>query len=145
MEEALRMHYERGVRKVAFGDIFLEDLRVYREKNLARMGMTALFPIWKRDTRELIDYFHAQGFRSVALRVSTARFCRADLRGANWTLRSSRICRRELIVRGKWRVSYICVRWTDFQRCDPFSSRRTRRTRFVCFLRSLNGKGWAEK
>jgi uncharacterized protein (TIGR00290 family) len=66
MEEALRMHYERGVRQVAFGDIFLEDLRVYREKNLARVGMTALFPIWKRDTRELIRYFHAQGFRSVA-------------------------------------------------------------------------------
>ena len=66
MEEALRVHHEKGVRKVAFGDIFLEDLRVYREKNLARMGMTALFPIWKRDTRELIRFFHAQGFRAVA-------------------------------------------------------------------------------
>ena len=66
MEEALRFHYNQGVRKVAFGDIFLEDLRVYREKNLARIGMTALFPIWKRDTRELIQFFHAQGFRSVA-------------------------------------------------------------------------------
>jgi uncharacterized protein (TIGR00290 family) len=66
MEEALRLHYERGVRKVAFGDIFLEDLRIYREKNLTRMGMTALFPIWKRDTRELIQFFHAQRFRSVA-------------------------------------------------------------------------------
>ena len=65
MEEALRLHYERGVRKVAFGDIFLEDLRVYREKNLARIGMTALFPIWKRDTRELVSYFHAKRFRSV--------------------------------------------------------------------------------
>jgi uncharacterized protein (TIGR00290 family) len=66
MEEALRFHYEKGVRKVAFGDIFLEDLRAYREKNLARIGMTAIFPIWKRDTRELIQFFHAQGFRSVA-------------------------------------------------------------------------------
>jgi uncharacterized protein (TIGR00290 family) len=65
MEEALRSHYETGIRKVAFGDIFLEDLRLYREVNLARIGMTALFPIWKRDTRELIRYFHAEGFRSV--------------------------------------------------------------------------------
>lgn len=32
MEEALRVHYENGVRRVAFGDIFLEDLRAYREK-----------------------------------------------------------------------------------------------------------------
>jgi uncharacterized protein (TIGR00290 family) len=65
MEEALRIHYDAGVRRVAFGDIFLEDLRAYREKNLARIGMTALFPIWKRDTRELIHYFHSAGFRAI--------------------------------------------------------------------------------
>src|SRR6266853_546599 len=66
MEEALRIHYDAGVRTVAFGDIFLEDLRAYREKNLARIGMTALFPIWKRDTRELIRDFHAANFRAIA-------------------------------------------------------------------------------
>jgi uncharacterized protein (TIGR00290 family) len=66
MEEALRLFYSQGVRKVAFGDIFLEDLRGYREKNLARIGMTAIFPIWKRDTRELIQFFHAQHFRAIA-------------------------------------------------------------------------------
>jgi uncharacterized protein (TIGR00290 family) len=66
MEAALRFHYEEGVRKVAFGDIFLEDLRAYREKNLARMGMTGVFPIWKKDTRELIRFFHAKRFRAVA-------------------------------------------------------------------------------
>jgi uncharacterized protein (TIGR00290 family) len=66
MEEALRIHYDAGVRIVAFGDIFLEDLRAYREKNLARIGMTALFPIWKRDPRELIRSFHAAKFRAIA-------------------------------------------------------------------------------
>jgi uncharacterized protein (TIGR00290 family) len=66
MEHALRIFYDQGVRKVAFGDIFLEDLRAYREKNLARIGMTALFPIWKRDTRELIREFHANRFRAIA-------------------------------------------------------------------------------
>lgn len=70
MEAALRVHLENGVRRVAFGDIFLEDLRAYREKNLARVGMTALFPIWKRDSRELIDSFHALGFRSIAVCVN---------------------------------------------------------------------------
>jgi uncharacterized protein (TIGR00290 family) len=69
MEEALRIHFDQGVRRVAFGDIFLEDLRAYREKNLARIGMTALFPIWKRDTRELIREFHANRFRAVAVCV----------------------------------------------------------------------------
>jgi len=71
MEEALRVYFESGVRKVAFGDIFLEDLRAYREKNLARVGMTAIFPIWKRDTRELIRFFHANKFRAVAVCVDS--------------------------------------------------------------------------
>jgi uncharacterized protein (TIGR00290 family) len=71
MEEALRIHFEKGVRKVAFGDIFLEDLRAYREKNLARIGMTAIFPVWKRDTRELIRAFHAYRFRAVAICVDS--------------------------------------------------------------------------
>jgi uncharacterized protein (TIGR00290 family) len=71
IEEALRVHYAKGVRSVAFGDIFLEDLRAYREKNLARIGMTALFPIWKRDTRELVRHFHAHRFRSIAVCIDS--------------------------------------------------------------------------
>jgi uncharacterized protein (TIGR00290 family) len=71
MEEALRMHLEKGIRRVAFGDIFLEDLRAYREKNLARIGMTAIFPIWKRDTREIIRAFHANRFRAIAVCVDS--------------------------------------------------------------------------
>jgi uncharacterized protein (TIGR00290 family) len=71
MEAALRIHLENGVQKVAFGDIFLEDLRAYREKNLARIGMTAIFPIWKRDTRELIRVFHANRFRALAVCVDS--------------------------------------------------------------------------
>lgn len=71
MEQALRGQLEQGIRKVAFGDIFLEDLRAYREENLARMGMTALFPIWKRDTRELIRCFHANRFRAIAVCIDS--------------------------------------------------------------------------
>lgn len=69
MQEALELHFARGVRRVAFGDIFLEDLRAYREKNLERIGMRALFPIWKRDTRELAREFVRQGFRAVTVCV----------------------------------------------------------------------------
>ena len=67
MEEALQIHLGNGVRRVAFGDIFLEDLRAYREKNLGRIGMTAFFPIWKRDTRELTRAFRASKFRAVTV------------------------------------------------------------------------------
>jgi uncharacterized protein (TIGR00290 family) len=69
MKKALSEHLARGVRRVAFGDIFLEDLRVYRERNLAQLGMEALFPIWKRDTRELARDFLCLGFRAIAVCV----------------------------------------------------------------------------
>jgi uncharacterized protein (TIGR00290 family) len=59
----------RGVTEVAFGDIFLEDLREYREKNLSRAGMKALFPVWKRPTHELAREFIALGFRAVTVCV----------------------------------------------------------------------------
>jgi uncharacterized protein (TIGR00290 family) len=65
MEAALRQFLARGVASVAFGDIFLEDLKAYREKNLAKLGMKAVFPIWKRDTRELINSFIRLGYRAV--------------------------------------------------------------------------------
>jgi uncharacterized protein (TIGR00290 family) len=69
MKEALGEHLAQGVQRVAFGDIFLEDLRVYREKNLAQLGMAALFPIWKRDTRVLAREFLRLGFRAIAVCV----------------------------------------------------------------------------
>jgi uncharacterized protein (TIGR00290 family) len=69
MKEALSEHLARGVQRVAFGDIFLEDLRVYRERNLAQLAMQAVFPIWKRDTRELARDFLSLGFRAIAVCV----------------------------------------------------------------------------
>ena len=83
MKEALAQHFARGVRSVAFGDIFLEDLRVYREKNLAQAGMQAMFPIWKRDTRELAREFVRLGFRAITVcvdpRVLDASFAGREL------------------------------------------------------------------
>ena len=67
MEAALREQFAQGVRRVAFGDIFLEDLRNYREKNLRKVEMEAIFPIWKRETRELARTFRELGFRAVAV------------------------------------------------------------------------------
>lgn len=69
MEAMLLTWKNRGVTEVAFGDIFLEDLREYREKNLARVGMKALFPVWKRPTRELAREFITLGFRTVTVCV----------------------------------------------------------------------------
>jgi uncharacterized protein (TIGR00290 family) len=69
MKQALNEHLGRGVRQVAFGDIFLEDLRVYREQNLAQIGMEAMFPIWKRDSHELAREFLRLGFQAITVCV----------------------------------------------------------------------------
>jgi uncharacterized protein (TIGR00290 family) len=64
MEAALRPYLARRVTSVAFGDIFLQDLKIYRETKLASIGMTAQFPLWKRNTRELVNEFIARGYRA---------------------------------------------------------------------------------
>jgi uncharacterized protein (TIGR00290 family) len=66
MAEAVLRFRDRGVSHFAFGDIFLEDLRVYREQKLRQANMTALFPIWKVDTQELAARFLKDGFRAIA-------------------------------------------------------------------------------
>jgi uncharacterized protein (TIGR00290 family) len=76
VREALLLQKENGVCCVAFGDIFLQDLREYRERNLAQVEMKAIFPIWKRDTGELAQEFCATGFRSVAVCIDSKKLSR---------------------------------------------------------------------
>jgi uncharacterized protein (TIGR00290 family) len=71
MAEVLRRYQGQGVKSVVFGDIFLEDLKAYREKNLARLGMNGIFPIWKRETGELIRTFIQSGFKAITVCVDT--------------------------------------------------------------------------
>ena len=54
----------RGVNTVAFGDLFLEDLRAWREANLAKAGIRGLFPIWKRNTTELAREVIRLGYKA---------------------------------------------------------------------------------
>ena len=59
----------KGINISIFGDIFLEDLREYREKQLARKGFRAEFPLWKRDTTELAKEFIDLGFKAIIVSV----------------------------------------------------------------------------
>ena len=56
-----------GIRRVAFGDIFLEDLRAYRERQLAARDLGCLFPIWKQDTAALAQGFIHSGFQAIVV------------------------------------------------------------------------------
>ena len=65
MAETLLKVKSEGIEYVIFGDIFLEDLRLYRENNLAQIGMKAVFPLWKMDTAFLIRDFIGQQFKTL--------------------------------------------------------------------------------
>lgn len=65
MEMILLKARAEGIRHVIYGDIFLEDLRVYREKNLEKVQMHGVFPLWKLDTKWLINDFLAKGFKTI--------------------------------------------------------------------------------
>jgi uncharacterized protein (TIGR00290 family) len=65
MRTAFVKYREQRIRKVAFGDIFLEDLKQYREDRLGELHLECLFPIWKRETRELVETFIELKFRAV--------------------------------------------------------------------------------
>ncbi|MDE3088525.1 MAG: diphthine--ammonia ligase [Chloroflexota bacterium] len=71
MRAALEKYRARGVNAVAFGDIFLEDLKQYRERNLAQLGMRGIFPIWKRDSSELAHSFINLGFQAITTCVDS--------------------------------------------------------------------------
>lgn len=66
-----------GIETAIFGDIFLEDLRAYREEKLAEIGINAVFPLWKRNTTELIHEFVDLGFKAIIVCVNEQRLDRS--------------------------------------------------------------------
>jgi Predicted ATPases of PP-loop superfamily len=62
---------------VAFGDLFLEDIRAYRESMLARADLRGFFPLWGRDTSALAAEFTALGFRAVVVCVDSTALDRS--------------------------------------------------------------------
>lgn len=69
MAQALASPALEGVEAVAFGDLFLEDIRAYREERLEAAGMRGVFPLWGRDTSKLARTFVAQGFEAIVVCV----------------------------------------------------------------------------
>ncbi|MEZ5979614.1 MAG: ATP-binding protein [Planctomycetota bacterium] len=80
MRDALQPARRDGIEAVAFGDLFLEDVRAYREANNAKLGLRSLFPLWGRDTAELAREMLASGLRAKLACVDT-RQVPAELAG----------------------------------------------------------------
>lgn len=73
MRGAMETARVQGVTHVLFGDLYLEDIRAYREANLAKVGMHAAFPIWGRNTRELAEEMVDSGLRAILTCVDPQR------------------------------------------------------------------------
>jgi uncharacterized protein (TIGR00290 family) len=71
MAEAFSHFKARGITQIAFGDLFLQDVKQYRDERLAKAGMTGVYPIWMRDTDELVRTFIGLGFKAILACVDT--------------------------------------------------------------------------
>src|SRR5262249_48430724 len=70
MMKQLNWILEQGIRTSIFGDIFLEDLKDYRENKLRTIGMDCVFPLWKKDTSKLMQEFLEAGFKAIVVCVN---------------------------------------------------------------------------
>jgi uncharacterized protein (TIGR00290 family) len=73
MGEVFDEYRDRGIDTVVFGDLFLEEIRAYRERLVAKHDMASMYPVWGRDTSLLIREFIALGFKSVIVCVDPAQ------------------------------------------------------------------------
>lgn len=74
MNRAMRRHRERGVERIVYADLFLEDVRAYREERLDDTGLEGWWPLWGRDTTALAREFLDAGFRAIVVAADTEPF-----------------------------------------------------------------------
>ncbi len=124
-ERALR----EGVQAIAFGDLFLADIRAYRERQLAGTGLEPVFPVWQIPTRELAVSMIGAGLRARVTCIDPKKLPR-EFAGREFDaafLAGSPTRRGSL--RGKRRVPFLCLRRTDVSRAYSGGNRRDRGTR----------------
>jgi uncharacterized protein (TIGR00290 family) len=73
MAAALVDYRQQGIVTCAFGDLFLQDIRAYRDRQLSAHGMRGVYPLWHRDTALLIRNFAAQGFKTAVVCVDPTK------------------------------------------------------------------------
>ncbi len=74
MREAMTRCYAQGISTVAFGDLFLEEIRKYREEKLSQVNMKAFFPLWGKNTTELAHAFIELGFKAILVCIDSQAF-----------------------------------------------------------------------
>lgn len=70
MKEAMQEILEKKYEFAVFGDIFLEDLKAYRDSKLSEVGLTGVYPLWKKDTKALLQEFLSLGFKAITVCIN---------------------------------------------------------------------------
>lgn len=79
MKELYQTCKQEGIEAVVFGDIFLEDLRTYREALLATSNLEGIYPLWKQNTTALLSDFINAGFKTLVCCANTDYFSEEEI------------------------------------------------------------------
>ena len=124
---------------IAFGDLFLADIRAYREERLSRVGKQAVFPLWGRDTTALAREFVDAGFEAILVCVDP-RHLDPSLPAAGLTPSCSTTSRRTSIRAARTASSTRSSTRSGLQRPDRLPARGNRGARRVRVLRRAAGR-----
>ena len=108
MGEAVAQAVADGITHMIFGDLFLADIRAYREQKLAGTGITPVFPLWERPTPELAQAMIASGLEALYSQPSIMKKLPAEFAGRKFDATvAGRFARRRRSLRRERRVSYL--------------------------------------
>jgi uncharacterized protein (TIGR00290 family) len=79
MQQFYQQCTDDGIEGILFGDIFLEDLKDFREQLLRPSGLTGVYPLWKQSTRKLVEEFIDTGFKTLVCAANQQFFTKEDL------------------------------------------------------------------
>ena len=111
MGEAVARAVQEGITHIIFGDLFLADIRAYREQKLAGTGITPVFPLWERPTLPLAEAMIQSGMKAYLATVDLKKLP-AEFAGRNSTLNCWLICPMASI-RAARTASFIPAWWQD--------------------------------
>ena len=125
-----------GITHIIFGDLFLRDIRTYREQKLAGTGITPVFPLWERPTLPLAQAMIADGFEAYLATVDLNKLP-AEFAGRKFDRQLlADLARRRRSLRRERRIPYLCGGRPDLYPPPRNRHRRARRARRLCVLRS---------
>lgn len=76
VRDQMEMFKKNQITTIVHGDLFLEDIRNYRDENLAKADMKGLYPLWGRETVRVAEEFIANGFKAIITTVDTEKLPR---------------------------------------------------------------------